>query len=130
MLWKSASLLFLALLCLVGCSSNTPTATVGGNRAALEELGEALKSLAEEGKKPPAALTAFGDLEPQLPVAGPLVRDGSIVYVWGAPYTTGGKSVIAYEKKVTSEGGFVLLQDGTVKEMSAAEFQAAPKAKK
>jgi hypothetical protein len=38
--------------------------------------------------------------------------------------------VVAYEKKVPTEGGHVLLQDGTVKQMTAAEFQSAPKAKK
>jgi hypothetical protein len=30
---------------------------------------------------------------------------------------------------VPAEGGWVLLQNGTVKEMTAAEFAAAPKAK-
>jgi hypothetical protein len=120
----------LGLGVLAGCGSSGPTKTAGGNRDALDELGQGLKSLAEENRKPPASLASFGDLEPQLPVAGPLVRDGSIVYLWGAPYAAGSQTVVAYEKQVPAEGGFALLQDGTVKEMTAAEFGAAPKAKK
>jgi hypothetical protein len=38
--------------------------------------------------------------------------------------------VVAYEKKAETEDGWVLLQDGSVKRMTAAELQAAPKANK
>jgi hypothetical protein len=69
-------------------------------------------------------------MEPMIPLAGPAIRSGDIVYYWGAGYVDGGDKVVAYEKKVPTEGGFVLLQDGKVKEMSASEFQSAPKAKK
>jgi len=89
-----------------------------------------LKSLTEEGRKPPASLAAFGEVEPLVPLAGPLIRDGSLVYFWGAGYVADGPSVIAHEKKTPTEGGLVLLQSGVVKELTAAEFKAAPKAKK
>jgi hypothetical protein len=59
-----------------------------------------------------------------------MIRSGDIVYMWGAGHVPGGTQVVAYEKRVTTECGFVLLQDGTAKEMTAAEFQAAPKAGK
>ncbi len=127
---SSAALVALTLGLLIGCGSSGPSTTSGGHRDALVELGEALKSLAEENRKPPASMATFGDIEPQLPVAGPLVRDGGIVYVWGAPYASGSQSVVAYEKKVPTEGGFVLLQGGEVKEMTVSEFQAAPQAVK
>jgi hypothetical protein len=42
---------------------------------------------------------------------------------------SGGGEVIAYEKVAPTDGGYVLLTTGEVKEMTAAEFQAAPKAK-
>jgi len=38
--------------------------------------------------------------------------------------------VLAYEKKVPTEGGYVLMSAGTVMKMSAAEFTSAPKGKK
>jgi hypothetical protein len=115
-----------------GGSGSGPKSVVAldaGGKAALEDLGPALKSLAEEGRKPPGKLAEFDAVEPMVPVAGPAIRSGDIVYLWGSGYATGSTQVVAYEKKVPAEGGYVLLQDGTVKEMSAAEFKAAPKTK-
>ena len=40
------------------------------------------------------------------------------------------KEIVAHEKNAPAEGGYVLLQDGSVKTMTAAEFAAAPKAGK
>ena len=42
---------------------------------------------------------------------------------------SGADVVLAHEKKVPESGGYVLMQDGTVKEMSASEFGSAKKAK-
>jgi hypothetical protein len=113
-----------------GCSSpNTTAALEQEGKTALEELGLALKNLADEGKKPPAKVADLEAVDPYLPTAGGKIRTGELVYVWGAAYASGGTQVVAYEKKVPNEGGYVLLQDGTVKKMSAAEFQSAPKAK-
>jgi hypothetical protein len=113
-----------------GSSPNTARALVEERKGALEELGLMLKTLAEEGRKPPERLAALGPVEPMIPVAGPAIRNGTLIYFWGTPYAAGGKQVVAYEKQATTDGGFVLFEDGTVKEMTTAEFQAAPKAKK
>jgi hypothetical protein len=117
---------------LAGCSSSPDTARalVKERKDGLEELGLLLKSLTDEGRKPPDKLAALGPVEPMLPIAGPAIRNGDLIYIWGAGYVPGGTQVVAYEKRVTTESGFVLLQDGTVKEMTAAEFQGAPKAGK
>jgi hypothetical protein len=37
---------------------------------------------------------------------------------------------LAYEKATPTDGGYVLLSAGTVKKMTAAEFDTAPKAGK
>jgi hypothetical protein len=76
-------------------------------------------------------------LEPQFPRGYQAVKSGEVVVLWGAKMPGEGEvnagtapdAVIAYEKKTASEGGYVLLQNGTVKEMSADQFKAAPKAK-
>jgi hypothetical protein len=113
-----------------GCTGSNPVQSAAeDHKAALAELGEMLKSLAEERRKPPGKLAELESVEPMIPLAGPAIRSGNIVYIWGAGYAAGGNQVVAYEKKVPSEGGYVLLQDGTVKEMSSAEFSSAPKAK-
>ena len=74
----------------------------------------------------------FSDFIDSMPTAFQRVKEGEYVVVWGVgrsavPGTSG--QVLAYEKKVPTEGGAVLLRDGTVKQMTAAEFNAAPKAK-
>ena len=113
-----------------GCGESKPTRSVGDeHKDALTELGEMLKGLAAEGGKPPAKLAELEPVEPRIPVAGPAIRNGNIVYIWGAAYVAGGTQVVAYEKQAPEAGGYVLYQDGTVKKLSASEFQSAPKAK-
>jgi hypothetical protein len=112
-----------------GSDSNSGAAIDAGGKAALEDIGLMLKSLAEEGRKAPSRQAELEAFEPMIPVGGPALRNGDVVYLWGAGYASGGTQVVAYEKKAPTEGGFVLLQDGTVKQMTAAEFQSAPKAK-
>jgi hypothetical protein len=56
------------------------------------------------------------------------------VVLWGTPLKGEGQTgkdeeVLAYQKEVPAQGGYVLLSAGTVKKMSASEFQSAPKAK-
>lgn len=115
----------------VGAGCGRPAAPPAGPapRDALEDIGRMLRILSDEGKKPPAGAAQLGPLDPLLPSAGPMIRDGTIVYLWGAGYSASGTGVVAYEKKVPAEGGLVLREDGTVKEMTADEFKSAPKAK-
>ena len=57
--------------------------------------------------------------------------NGEIVVMWGAPLGGGnGSAVLAYERDAPALGGWVLLQNGSVTQLSAAEFRAAPKAGK
>jgi len=118
------------LTLLTGCTTSAASRPVSQERKdALKEFGELLKGLNDEGAKPPAKLAGLEPVEPRVPNAGPAIRNGDIVYLWGAEYAAGSNKVVAYEKQTPTEGGLVLLQDGTVKEMSAAEFGSAPKAK-
>jgi hypothetical protein len=113
-----------------GCGgANSGASATEGPKAGLQELGYALKSLSEEGLKPPGKLAEFESMEPMVPVCGPQIRNGEVVYLWGAVYAAGSDKVVAHEKKAPTDGGYVLLQDGKVKTMTAAEFAAAPKAK-
>jgi hypothetical protein len=114
---------------LAGCSDTSKTQTGNSKKDHLADVGEMLKSLAEERKKPPSKLAELESVEPMMPLGGPAIRGGEVVYLWGAEYASGSNKIAAYEKKVPTEGGWVLLQDGSVKEMTADEFRAAPKAK-
>jgi hypothetical protein len=126
-MWRHAStsavIVFIALT--AGCGEKSTT-TQGLNRKDhLDEIGQMLKDLSAEGRKPPTRLSELDSVEPMLPLSSPLLRSGELIYVWGASYAPGNQKVAAYEKKAESEGGWVLLQDGTVKEMTAGEFGAA-----
>ena len=112
-----------------GCSESKPVISQTPNKDALAEIGQMLKSLADEGRRPPAKLAEMEPIEPMLPTAAAMIREGSLVYLWGADYRSRGAKVAAYEKLVPTDGGFVLFQDGTIKEMTPDEFRAAPKAK-
>ncbi|HJZ54845.1 MAG TPA: hypothetical protein VKE74_07790 [Gemmataceae bacterium] len=114
----------------VGCAPSNPGGKVADpGKVALEDLGQMLKSLAEQGKRPPTKLAELEPVEPMIPNAGPAIRTGDIVYLWGATYAAGSDKVVAHEKKAPTEGGYVLLQNGSVKTMTADEFRSAPKAK-
>ena len=69
-------------------------------------------------------------MEPAFPEVVKLISGGQCVVVWGCGIKSGSSAVLAYGKDAETKGGPVLLQDGTVKSMTAAEFAAAPKAKK
>jgi hypothetical protein len=120
----------LALLA-AGCGTAEPPKGTGtpSDKDGLDDLAVLLKEFAEQKKRPPAKAADVEPVEPlhQAAYVG-LVR-GDVVYAWGAGLT-GGSAVVAHEKQAETEGGWVLLQDGTVRAMTADEFRAAPKAKK
>lgn len=119
----------LTFMIVIGCG-DSKTGPVGSSaKDPLNDLGQALKALPEEQKKPPAKLAELETFEPFIPLAGPQIRSGEIVYLWGAEYSPNSQKIAAHEKKAPTDGGWVLLQDTTVKQMTAEEFKAAPKAK-
>ncbi len=123
---------FVLLVALAGCGKSSSTAPGDQGptaKQALDDLGLMLKTIADEKKRPPAKPA---DLEPYEAVhlsATLGIHQKRIVYVWGAGRSDG-TAVVAYDANAESAGGYVLLQNGTVKEMTAEEFKAAPRAKK
>lgn len=113
----------------IGCGGSDRPTSVDQEKAALEDFAQFLKGLPAEGKRPPARMSEFEPLEPMAPMASESLRNGKMVYLWGAGLVDGGNAVVAYEKKVETESGWVLLQDGSVKTMTADEFKTAAKAK-
>lgn len=116
-----------------GCGGGVDSsgiATGPTEEATLQDLSVLLKSLAEQKKKPPTKLAELDAYEAIYMAAYKGVESKSVVYLWGNGVVAGGKAVIAYDAKVEASGGYVLLEDGTVKKMTAAEFAAAPKAAK
>jgi hypothetical protein len=74
----------------------------------------------------------FNDYVDSMPTALERIKQGDYVVAWGVGRSSApgmGNQILAYEKKVPAEGGAVLLRDGTVRQLTAAEFAEAPKAK-
>lgn len=111
--------------CGPGVDSRPPTAA--DNLADLKEMLEELKA---ERKRPPASVAELRPLEPIHPMAVRQLTLGLTVYAWGVGLDPASPAVLAYPKDAAEKGGPVLLQNGEVKTMTAAEFAAAPKAKK
>lgn len=98
----------------------------------LTDLKTLLDAVKAGQQKAPKSAAEMAAVEPMFPAAGAFIQNGSIEYVWGATLASGpdaGKRMVGFETKAAKEGGFVLLQDGTVKQVSAAEFSSLEKAK-
>lgn len=91
----------------------------------LKELGEVYKYIAAQKLATPRKVEDFAEYDGSLVGALPKLRSGEIVVVWGAGYSSGSTQILAYGKDTASNGGPVLLRNGTVKEMTAAEFSSA-----
>jgi hypothetical protein len=114
-----------------GCGGGGKSVHNPTEKELLQEVAQMLQTVKSDRTKPPGRLADLGAVEPMLPMSAQAIRSGDIVYVWGTGLSTGGNAssaVVAYEKKVPAEGGWVLTQDGTVKKMTANEFKSAPKA--
>jgi hypothetical protein len=60
------------------------------------------------------------------PAAANALKGGKYLMVWGVNSKDSG-TLLAYEKEVPTQGGTVLMADGSLRTMSAEEFKAAKK---
>lgn len=119
----------LALTLLIGCGGPPPSGSQFdmSTRQRIGELMELLSSAQLSLKRPPANVKELERYARAGPFAFEAVTKGEFVVIWNANLGQG-KAVVAYEKNVPTQGGWVVLQDRELKQMTAAEFQAAPKA--
>jgi hypothetical protein len=137
MIRLSLPLVLFATATLAGCSSSTTGSggTTGPTKVDhLQEVGEMIALYSGKFRRGPSNVADLARYENGYPLGYAALKAGEIVIVWGSTMAGEGgggtEDVVAYEKKTPTEGGAVLLQNGKVKELSAAEFAAAPKAKK
>jgi hypothetical protein len=115
---------------LAGCS--TQPGAESPEYTELQEVNDLLRAGAGAAGRPAAGLADLAGYQSMFPRAYEAVQSGEVVVLWGAALAGEGEagkgeSVVAYEKGVPADGGYVLLSAGTVKKMTAAEFGAAPK---
>jgi hypothetical protein len=77
----------------------------------------------------PARLADFKKYQQMYADGYRALEHGECVVFWGLDLgkAADGAAIVAYEKTTPQKGGSVVLADGTVKEMTAEEFRAAPK---
>jgi hypothetical protein len=119
----------LAVLTLApGCSREAPAAA-DPRVLRLQQLFH-MAQIRKKGNQPrPTRLADFKPMEQAYPLAFGALQRGECVLDWRAyadPSAPRATTVLAYEKGVPREGGYVLLLDGTVKNMTAEEFKARP----
>lgn len=117
-----------------GCSSNAPVeapvSTGPTAKESLENMVLLLQHFKDQNQKTPARIEDVEPVDPVFPGAYLGLVRKEIVYVWGAPLNPAGSDrVLAYESTAPTDGGWVLMQDGTVKQMTQEQFSAAPKAR-
>ncbi len=118
---------------LPACSSKNSDSNAGAPTPtdALQQVANMIRDYSSNKGKPPAKLADLAQFKNHYNIGYKAVESGEVVVVWGAPVGGegggGGTGVLAYEKSAPDSGGAVLLQDGSVKQMTADEFRAAPK---
>jgi hypothetical protein len=131
---RSAVVAAVVLVVGTGCSAEkAATEKLAGPTAAdgLTNLRDLFRQAAAGKATLPKSLAEFTALEPFYPVAGPFVLAGDISCVWGAGLKDGAeasKRVLAFETRAAKEGGWVMFQDGAIREVTSEEFAAAAKA--
>jgi hypothetical protein len=130
-MYRSCKLVGIIVLILVdvGCKDATPSTEVR-IKPMIVDLKELLQEFEEKHKRAPKNLSELDAMEPSHPGSCRGLMLNLLVYAWGVPLTPGSSAILAFDATAPEKGGWVLLQDGTVKEMSASEFQSAPRAKK
>jgi hypothetical protein len=130
-------LLLLAAL-LTGCSDSgkkSVTQVASKNDLMLEVVGLIRSHCAARGKGP-QKISDLAPFETEYHLGFQAVKNGDVIIVWGGTVAGEGSNssntgaVVAYDKDATTSGGEVAFENGTVKKLTAAEFQAAPKAAK
>lgn len=114
-----------------GCESKvtkdtSSTAGLPIAKDALMDLSELLKQLSDSGQAMPADAGAFAGFDVEHPAIATLISNGMVVYNFGTKINaadTSGKW-IAMQAEAKEKGGWVLLANGDLKDMQAADVAA------
>jgi hypothetical protein len=133
--WAGLLMACTALAVMPACSAKTATRQAQSGPTVedgLQNLRDMFR-LAAAGKATlPRSAAEFAAVEPFYPVAGPFVLSRAIDCAWGAGLkegvAAGAAKRLAWDKAAGEAGGWVLFQDGAIREVTAAEFAAVPAA--
>lgn len=117
-------------LAVAGCGGALNKAKTSND---LKAIGLAYHNYINNNTKAPDKMDDLKPLLADEPKVAQGLADGTYVFIYGVKLTDmpdgTGSTVLGYEKDAPTKGGYALFGDGSVKQVSAKEFQAAPKAK-
>jgi hypothetical protein len=127
------------LSCILACGGVRQAAAKAKRANDMAQVGMAYHSFWASNPKGPADANEFATfvqkMDPSMAGLAGQIRSNQIVLYYGVKmpgdFPKGANNtVLGYESKVPSSGGWVIMGDGSVKEMTAAEFGNAPKPSK
>jgi hypothetical protein len=117
---------------LFGCGKNPePVVEDGFANSQLQDIWGFYQLHIAETKKPPTNLADVDKYATGFATGYDAVKAGDYVVHWGTSVgeTANPSAILAYAKAAPTEGGLVLLCDGTIKKMTAEECKSGIKAK-
>ena len=135
-----ATTLVVSLCLAAGCGGGTDAAVAEADQSmeaqGLRNLGAMYRVASESLSRPPKTIAELRRAEVQVPGGFSDIGETNVAIYLGVtlPPTSGAsadgasETVLAYDRMVPHQGGYVLLLDGSVKKLTAAEFKAAKKA--
>jgi len=118
--------LFAGTVLSAGCVKKGPMTDAELQKNELNDIYECYSEYIKNNKRPPQQLSELRRYEVMHGLALSALNSGKYVGVWGVSSKDSG-TVLAYAKDAPSQGGPVLMADGSVKNMSAEETQTAIK---
>lgn len=115
-----AALLVVAL----GCGKANVNPSVLSEKTELLDIFDAYNEFAKNHQRPPQKLEDLKKYEAVHDLGVRLLREGKYMAVWGVT-NRDADTLLAYAKDAPTQGGAVLMGDGTVKNMTADEVKAA-----
>jgi hypothetical protein len=118
----------------VGCSGSggAPAEQTAPQVVRLKQIYLMAQMRTKGNQTRPKTLNEFKQSEAAYPQGFKALQEGDCVFVWSA-YTDSlanpAETVLAYEKDAPNQGGYAVMADGTIKQLTADELKAALPAK-
>jgi len=133
-----ATILAVTLSLAAGCGGSAAVAEADKSMEAqgLRNLGAMYRVASDSLSRPPKTIAELRKAEAQVPGGFSDIGETNVaIYLGvamlpasGGPADGTSETVLAYDRMAPHQGGYVLLIDGAVKKLTAAEFKAAKKA--
>jgi hypothetical protein len=107
-----------------GCGKADFDPNLAVQKRELAEIHDCYTNYLKTNERPPTELSQLKKYEAAYSAGLAALKDGKYIVVWGVKGKDAG-TLLAYEKDVPTNGGVVLMADGTVKTMAADNFKSA-----